>query len=60
MKFIDEEITINLDIVLSIPGKTSEEASELLDSMSKYEILVLALSYLDFIGDDKISPRKLN
>ena len=60
MKLIDDEITITLDVVVAIPGSTSEEASKLIDSMSKSEILSLALSYLDFIGEEKISPRKLN
>ena len=60
MKLIDDEITITLDVVVAIPGSTSEEASNLIDSMSKSEILSLALSYLDFIGEDKISPHKLN
>ena len=55
-----QELTINLDIVVSIPGKTPQQASELIDSMSQYEILELALLHLDFIGEEKPITSKFN
>ena len=47
-----QEICVNLDIHVAIPAESTEEAFDILDRLSKKEILMIALSQLPFEESD--------
>ena len=55
-----QEITVNLDVFVAIPANNKEEAFEILDRLSKKEILLLALSQLPFEESDTPMPVSIN
>jgi|TARA_B110000196_G_C20494964_1_gene364124 hypothetical protein len=59
MKF-HQEICVNLDIQVAIPANSKDDAFDILDRLSKKEILLLALSQLPFEESDIPMPTSLN
>ena len=55
-----QEVRVNLDIYVAISANTKEEAFEVLDRLSKKEILMLALSQLPFEESDTTMPLTIN
>ena len=55
-----QEIKVNLDVFVAIPANTKEQAFEVLDRLSKKEILMLALSQLPFEESDTTMPLTIN
>ena len=55
-----QEITVNLDIFVAIPVSDKKEAFEVLDRLSKKEILLLALSQLPFDESEMPMPTTIN
>jgi|TARA_B110000967_G_C18386603_1_gene317890 hypothetical protein len=55
-----QEICVNLDIHVAIPAESKEEAFDLLDRLSKKEILMIALAQLPFEESDIPMSPSLN
>ena len=55
-----QEIKVNLDVFVAIPANNKEEAFDLLDRLSKKEILLLALSQLPFDETEVPMPVSIN
>ena len=55
-----QEITVNMDIFVAIPANDKKEAFDVLDRLSKKEILLLALSQLPFDETEMPMPTTIN
>jgi hypothetical protein len=55
-----QEICVNLDIHVAIPAESTEEAFDILDRLSKKEILMIALAQLPFKESDVPMSPSLN
>jgi hypothetical protein len=47
-----QPIEVSLDVVIMVPAKSLEEASEIVDKLSYEEMLTLALTHLEFLRED--------
>lgn len=47
-----QPIEVSLDVVIMVPAKSLEEASEIVDKLSYEEMLALALTHLEFLRED--------
>ena len=47
-----QPIEVSLDVVIVVPAKSLEEASEIVDKLSYEEMLTLALTHLEFLRED--------
>ena len=47
-----QPIEVSLDVVIMVPAKSLEEASEIVDKLSYEEMLTLALTHLEFLSED--------
>lgn len=55
-----QEITVNMDVFVAIPANDKKEAFDVLDRLSKKEILLLALSQLPFDETEMPMPTTIN
>ena len=49
---IFQPIEVSLDVMIMVPASSIKEASDIVDTLSYEEMLVLALSHLEFLRED--------
>jgi len=47
-----QPIEVSLDVMIMVPASSIKEASDIVDTLSYEEMLVLALSHLEFLRED--------